>query len=320
MDDLDETNESRAEVGRRAKRRSPAQPNAGEDAQTRLSLSSRVSRLEEAVNRLGDVDQERSGTGPDGQHDLDRYRELLLTGQRKLGEIDERLHRLESRWELEAEEFWRGYAIVPRLSSVELAIGEVTSDDLRAQLPVVARLVQLSALIEEIQAEVSAIDERQASQLAQIDAMRSDVSDNRHVAQLGIAQQYGSLVEQDLFSLARETAKTFAFKGPKREWIPRAIGIMCGQLFRLDAEVRFQIMSERSREVLTRATELRRQAQQSGLNCYWDYYFESGAALNEDWQQAWGGCDATEPTKFLVAPAYIVGNRIYQRQYVFTGL
>ena len=319
MDDLDEMDESRTEGDQRAKGRPLAEHDVTEDTQARSSLASRMTRLEEAVSRLSDADQERSETASGGQQDLDAYRQSLQTAQRKLREIDTRLARLESRWQLDAEDFELRYTIAPRLSRVEETIGEVTGDDLLAQLPVVARLTQLSALIEEMQAEVSAIDERQASQLARIDATRSDVSDDRHVAQLGLAQQYGSFVEQDLFSLARENAKSFAFEGPQREWIPRAIGVMCGQLFRLDAEVRFQVTSERSREVLARATELRNQALQSGLNCYWDYYFVPGAALDEDWQQVWGGCDAAEPAIFLVAPAYVVGHRIYQRQYVFTG-
>lgn len=319
MDDLDEMDESKTDSGQRANGRLSTEHDVAEDTHPRANLANRVMRLEEAVGRLSDMDQERSRTALADQRDLDAYRQSLLTDQHKLREIEARLEGLESRWQLEAEEFECRYAIPPRLSRVEERIGEVTGEDVLAQLPIVARLEQLSALIEEMQAEVSAIDERQASQLAQIDATRSDISDDRHVAQLGLAQQYRSFVEQDLFSLARETAKYFAFEGPKREWIPRAIGVMCGQLFRLDADVRFQVTSERSRGVLARATELRSRALQSGLNCYWDYYFIPGEALDEDWQQPWGGCDATEPAKFLVAPAYVVGHRIYQRQYVFTG-
>jgi hypothetical protein len=94
---------------------------------------------------------------------------------------------------------------------------------------------------------------------------------------------------------------------------------MCVELFRFGADVRIDASSGQAREVLSKAHSIRREAEQSGLNCYWDYYFVPGGALDETWQEPWGGCDAGDPAKFLVAPAYVVDKRIFQRQRVFTA-
>ena len=180
------------------------------------------------------------------------------------------------------------------------------------------RLTYIEASVAQMQQDIMMLDDRQSSQLAEIDAARSDISDDRHVAQLDIALQYANFVEQDLFSLAREEVSFSRSRAPRREWIPRAIGSMCADLFRVGADPTIHAKSERRYDVISAALAIRELADQSGLHYFWDFYFMPGRLLDENWQQPWGRCDPGDPVKFLVAPAYVVDRSVYQRQQVFT--
>ena len=184
---------------------------------------------------------------------------------------------------------------------------------------VIQRLNYIEASIAQMQEDIASLDDRQSRQLAAIDSARTDISDDRHVAQLAIAGRYLNFVEQDLFSLAREEVPFSRSRAPRRELIPRAIGSMCAQLFRVGAEPAVRARSERRHDVLAAAVAIRELADQSGLNYFWDFYLTPGRPLDEKWQEPWGRCDPGDPIKFLVAPAYVVDHFIYQRQQVFTA-
>jgi len=181
------------------------------------------------------------------------------------------------------------------------------------------RLNYIEASIAQMQEDIATLDDRQSIQLAAIDAARQNNSDDRHVAQLAIARQYINFVEQDLFSLAREEIPFSMSRAPRRELIPRSIGSMCAQLFRVGTEPTVRARSERRHDVLAAAIAIRQLADQSGLNYCWDFYLRPGRLLDEKWQEPWGGCDPGDPIKFLVAPAYVVDHFIYQRQQIFTA-
>jgi hypothetical protein len=181
------------------------------------------------------------------------------------------------------------------------------------------RLNYVEASIAQMQSDIAVLDDRRSGRLAAADAERTDHSDGRHIAQLEIARQYQNFVEQDLFSLARTEITFSRSRAPRREWIPRCIGSMCAELFRVGDAPTLHAKGERRQHVLAAAEAIRNLADQSGLNCSWDFYFTHGRLVDERWQQPWGGCDVKDPVKFLVAPAYVVDNYIYQRQQVFTA-
>lgn len=189
----------------------------------------------------------------------------------------------------------------------------------REYIEIAQRLNYIEASIAQMQDDIAALDDRQSSQLVAMDAARTDISDDRHIAQLDIARKYLNFVEQDLFSLAREEVSFSRSRAPRREWIPRSIGSMCTELFRVGAEPTLHARSERRHDVLAAAVEIRGLADQSGLNYCWDFYLMPGRLLDDKWQQPWGRCDPKDPIKFLVAPAYVVDHLIYQRQQVFTA-
>ncbi|MFB7049606.1 hypothetical protein ACFCX7_26085 [Streptomyces microflavus] len=55
-----------------------------------------------------------------------------------------------------------------------------------------------------------------------------------------------------------------------------------------------------------------------GLTHEWGYDYTAGKPLDPDRQEAWASCDPDASVSFLVAPAYLVGGRIYGRQIVYT--
>ncbi|WP_194918540.1 hypothetical protein [Catenulispora rubra] len=49
-----------------------------------------------------------------------------------------------------------------------------------------------------------------------------------------------------------------------------------------------------------------------------DYAFVAGSTVDPAGQEAWPPCDGDAPVSFVLAPAYLVGDDIYQRQLVYT--
>jgi len=188
-----------------------------------------------------------------------------------------------------------------------------------AYLVIAQRISHVEASMSQMQEDITVLDDRQSRQLAMIDSERTDVSDNRHVAQLDIARQYVSFVEQDLFSLAREEiVVSFRSRSPRHEWIARLIASVCAGLFRVGSDPVLLVKSTQHDRVLARARDIRSQADRLNLGYHWDFYFKPGRQLDEAWQQPWGRCDPAHATKFLVAPAYVVDGTLYQRQWVYT--
>jgi len=66
------------------------------------------------------------------------------------------------------------------------------------------------------------------------------------------------------------------------------------------------------------AAQIRGDALASGHAHRWVFDFEPGAAMDPSWQEPLEGCEPADPVLLVVAPAYLVEDKYYVKQLVYT--
>ena len=87
------------------------------------------------------------------------------------------------------------------------------------------------------------------------------------------------------------------------------------------AEVRAKgigVSYERFRSLWQTAAELRQAADDSGHHCVWAFDVRPGSPVDPAWQEPYEGCHPEDPVLFVVAPGYLVDDKPYVKQLVFT--
>lgn len=149
----------------------------------------------------------------------------------------------------------------------------------------------------------------------------------RHVEHQQIAEKYRTFVDQELTSAAR-AANTSARKrfrsGDGRELRAETLAVLSRALF-ADQEIDEQALAEVLKDQLEWAmrlailgTELRTQAAASAPVGAWNFDFEPHAPLDPQTQRPWGDHAADDPVGFVVAPSYVVEDRVFETQLVTT--
>jgi hypothetical protein len=77
--------------------------------------------------------------------------------------------------------------------------------------------------------------------------------------------------------------------------------------------------ADRFRSLWAAAERIREDAIASGHRHSWAFDADLGTAADPALQEIYEGCQAEDPLLFVVAPAYVVDDKVYVRQLVFTG-
>ncbi|WP_328774812.1 hypothetical protein OHU17_00145 [Streptomyces goshikiensis] len=147
---------------------------------------------------------------------------------------------------------------------------------------------------------------------------------------LAIAREYLTCVEQHVHPFAREA--TIKLGGQLRpEPLHRTIAALTATLFGtptptprtvLDAAglPPHDTLTTTAAQLCERANGLRRRAKDTGMPFAFDFEYVHSAPLDETWQKPWASCEPDLPIQFVVAPAYLVAERVYAQQLVHTGM
>ncbi|MFD9418019.1 hypothetical protein ACFWC9_25355 [Streptomyces goshikiensis] len=147
---------------------------------------------------------------------------------------------------------------------------------------------------------------------------------------LSIAREYLTCVEQHVHPFAREA--TIKLGGQLRhEPLHRRIAKLTAALFGattptprtvLDAAglPPHHTLATTAAQLCEKANGLRQRAKDTGMPFAFDFEYVHGAPLDETWQKPWASCEADLPIQFVVAPAYLVAERVYAQQLVHTGV
>lgn len=182
----------------------------------------------------------------------------------------------------------------------------------------------------EQQQRLTRLEQRLDAFMAAQTRERTDLASNAHGAHHVIAQDYQAYVEQRVQNLARAAAKTPTQTPegfPPALWL---IGQLCRVLFGSAAPElsmvlealglrRLDSLAPQATRVCEAAHQLRRRAEATGLPYQWDFEHVAGQRLDEEWQEPWPSCDANQPGQFVISPAYIVAERVFSLQRLYTG-
>ncbi|MCJ0869167.1 hypothetical protein [Streptomyces sp. AP-93] len=202
------------------------------------------------------------------------------------------------------------------------------------------RLLLLEQRVERIEQSCTSLQHRQKKLESKIDNLlaartreRPDLATSNHSTHQVIATDYRAVVEQRIQGLARSQVAGSRMMGrySDRQIIPRFIGLLCEQLFTQGVLLQSPHI-QRNLGLASDALavgpidsvrgvcqELRHRSRQAGLAAVWDFTYTRGVALNHDMQEPWPSCDPRAPVRFVVAPAYMVDDRVFARQYVYTS-
>jgi hypothetical protein len=157
---------------------------------------------------------------------------------------------------------------------------------------------------------------------------RGDLHSEAHIAHLGLASDYRSLVMQWLQRLARKLGQASGQRSSGRA-LELRVASFSDYLFRgQEADVRGLLGSlgdvdskihEIAESVCIRASSLREKIADIGIQHEWDFRAEVSGELDDERQEVWFTCDPSRPISIVVAPAYVVQGMVYARQLVGTG-
>jgi hypothetical protein len=186
--------------------------------------------------------------------------------------------------------------------------------------------VALRQSLEDAREQLRTTEARLSALLAERTRARTDTATMDSFAHSEIAQEFRSLADQDLYHLARLNSSA---RGCSPTHVPHTIASLCRALFgphpvsehRVRDELRYgsPVPDDRIDRICAQARRLRKRATDTGREHRWEFAIRNGAALDSNRQQAWSTCDPDQPVQFLVTPGYIVENRVYGLQQVFTA-
>lgn len=142
-------------------------------------------------------------------------------------------------------------------------------------------------------------------------------------AHITSAERYLDLVAQDLQYLAREQQRESHAVSSVR-LLATQIQCLCQDLF-IDQISNANNLCRRNgldpikhastaRDIIHKATEISGQTNA----VHWRMHALSGHRLDPSYQEPWGPCDPEAEVAFVVAPAFVVDDRVYAKQLVFT--
>jgi uncharacterized protein YicC (UPF0701 family) len=188
-------------------------------------------------------------------------------------------------------------------------------DDLRGQLS-------------EARQEAADLDRRLTKILALLDDKLAGGQSEEGMQHHAYAQQYVSLVEQQILALAVAVFRAFPDAPPSEK--AEFVAFTCKQLFGAAevAESDFidallpdlpEEVFRLARQICVLARDLRGKAAQ-GRRQRWSFDFAPGAPINPGTQLPWPGSAPNGVVTFVVAPAYVVeAGTLLARQWVFTA-
>ncbi|MGW1607451.1 hypothetical protein [Streptomyces eurythermus] len=178
------------------------------------------------------------------------------------------------------------------------------------------------------------LERRLAAALAAFARQQPGMASDEHANHQRIAHDFTVLVEHRLYALARAAVGTSTLHVPSHAgaapdlWF---LGVVTSALFQqrphpdslrgalqLDRAGTYTLAS-RIEYAYTRALELWDQASATGLDFAWNFTVAAGELLDTSRQEPWPSRPADLPAQFLVSPAYLVENRVYVRQRLYTG-
>ncbi|MFF3018234.1 hypothetical protein [Streptomyces sp. NPDC057939] len=147
---------------------------------------------------------------------------------------------------------------------------------------------------------------------------------------LAIAREYLTCVEQHIHPFAREATIRLGAQ-LRREPLHRRIAALTLALFDAQTPTPGSVLvaaglpphdalNTTATQLCEKAKKLRRRAEDTGMPFTFDFEYVPGAPLDETWQKPWASCEADLPVQFVVAPAYLVAERVYAQQLVHTGV
>lgn len=146
-----------------------------------------------------------------------------------------------------------------------------------------------------------------------------------HIVHLEISKRYCHLISQQLLDVVATsgTVDTLA-EARFRAGLARALfkpsSIASGPWQALEAlnHDGIPVSAEAFQSLWDEAERIRAEAAASGHGCRWLFEVEPGSGVNTSMQEPYEGCYADDPVAFAVAPAYIVDDKVYVKQLVFT--
>jgi hypothetical protein len=223
---------------------------------------------------------------------VDDLAEALKRGQQRLEDIDKRLQRVTNEPRVGGE---------PDATELERLLGQL----LQTQRDHEARLAALSR-------------QRTAERLTSGD----------YIVHHEIARRYSALIDQDLVDTVVASGKILEQRQEAewRRWLARVLftpayyepGLRHARGVLRKHGV--AVPEENFDRVWNSAAEIRASAEQSRHPHRWVFDEPPiGQPVDRDKQRVYEGCAPDDPVQFVVAPSYVVGDRIYALQLVFTA-
>jgi hypothetical protein len=196
----------------------------------------------------------------------------------------------------------------------------------------VEELRQRTSILEtreqELRNTLCEIEDRLGRLLSERTQDRADLHDDSHIAHVGLAADYRSLVMQWMQRVARKVSKVPSGSGLEYEQGQR-VASFAEYLLRGNEPDTVALISslgavesqtiELAESMCARACSLRSKISQIGMHHEWDFRTEISGPLDEERQEAWLNCDPADPVCLVVAPAYVVQGVVYAKQLVATG-
>jgi hypothetical protein len=173
------------------------------------------------------------------------------------------------------------------------------------------------------------LDGRLSELLGERTRQRADLATADLAVHNQIAQKFQGFVDHQLQALARERARALrSRRRSEAELVPELIGHLCWVLFggqAVDAAAAYELLEARPRgaddpvaDICSAADALRMEAAATGHPHRWEFSFHAGTQLDPNRQTPWASCSPSRPVHFVVSPAYLVGDRLFSLQRVFT--
>lgn len=198
----------------------------------------------------------------------------------------------------------------------------------QAQLDAQAAAIDgLGGQVSELRRQVAELDRRLTKILALLDDKLGGGQSEEEMLHHAYAQEYVSLVEQQVLALAVAVFRAFPDASPAEK--AEFVALTCTALFGAPEVAESNFIDELSpdlpeavfqlaRQICTQARDLRGKA---GLSRQqrWSFDFVPGAPLDWESQLPWAGSAEDGRVAFVVAPAYVVeAGTLLARQWVFT--
>ncbi|WP_018349952.1 hypothetical protein [Longispora albida] len=184
-----------------------------------------------------------------------------------------------------------------------------------------ARIAELEKELRQVRGQLKSFDERFTEALAEAFTKKNpDATSERHTDHYPLASEYQGMVNDLLRQAAREAYET----PPPRLELANLVGELARALLgspKIDSGEVLDLCRDvdTTNRLVEEFSALRERISGLGHEHRWDFECAPGGQLHPERQDAWQPCDPAQPVLFLVAPAYVVGNRLLCKQLVATG-